>query len=58
MEQHYKHIKKVFGKINEYGFRLTKKNCEVLMKKKFKYLGQVCEGQTYQGQQQCRICLP
>eukprot|EP00106_Octopus_bimaculoides_P019505 XP_014786947.1 PREDICTED: uncharacterized protein K02A2.6-like [Octopus bimaculoides] len=40
-EQHFEHIKRVFGKISEYGFKLIEEKCELL--NKIKYLGQIID---------------
>ena len=41
-EQHTKHIKVVFQKIDEYGFKLSSEKCEFFMKQ-IKYLGQIID---------------
>lgn len=41
-EQHKKHIKAVFQKINEYGFKLSSNKCEFFMKQ-IKYLEQIID---------------
>ena len=41
-EQHRKHIKVVFQKIDEYGFKLSSEKCEFIMKQ-IRYLGQIID---------------